>query len=198
MCHGSQSITRSFPLLVPTCRKNTQTWSHCLPESKIASAARYNKIQPHLLHTAKPCRDRQQCSPGEFESAVQGSREQQTICSSAKSQAPDLFTVDGDVLTALQVGQAHHLDTTTCHRRRVKQIIAKQHMHRTGYSMPELQSVLKPVVGWIYKLFDFLDKNCHKSFLNSNGNKAKSLRIPASKSKFSTSVTILAKRPAAL
>lgn len=113
----------------------------CLSESKIANAARQNKIQPNLLHTAKLCKDRQQGSPGEFDSVVQGSREQQTICSSAKSQAPNLFTVDGDVLIALQVGQAHHLNTTTCHRRRVKQIIMKQHMHRTGCSMSELRSL---------------------------------------------------------
>lgn len=97
-----------------------------LSESRIASAARQNRIQPNLLHTAQLCRARQQGSPGEFESVVQGSREQQTIRSSAESQTPNLFAVDGDVLTALQVGQAHHLNTTTCHRRRVKQIIAKQ------------------------------------------------------------------------
>lgn len=112
----------------------------CVSESRIASAARQSKIQPNLLHTAKLYRDRQG-SPGEFESVVQGSREQQTIGSSAESQAPDLFAVDGDVLAALQVGQAHHLNTTTCHRRRIKQIIEKQQMHRTGYSMPELRSL---------------------------------------------------------
>lgn len=83
-------------------------------------------------------------------------------------------------------------------RRRVKQIIEKQYRHRTGYSMPELQSVLKPVVGWIRKLFALLGKKCHKLFFNSNGNKAKSLRIPVSKSKLSTSATILVTRPAAL
>lgn len=87
-----------------------------LSESRTASAKRQNKIQLFLLHRAKLCRDRQG-SPGEFESVVQGSREQQTIGSSAESQAPDLFAVDGDVLAALQVGQAHHLNTTACQKK---------------------------------------------------------------------------------
>lgn len=51
------------------------------------------------------------CQAGEFESVVQSSRQQQAICTTAKSQPPDLFAVDGDVLTALQVGHAHHLHT---------------------------------------------------------------------------------------
>lgn len=122
-------------------RKTMQTWSHLCSIFQKAEQKSEIRIKSNLLHTAKPCRDRQQGSPGEFKSAVQGSREQQTICSSAESQAPNLFTVDGDVLTALQVGQAHHLNTTTCHGRKVKQIIAKQHMHRTCYSVPELQSL---------------------------------------------------------
>lgn len=130
----------------------------CLPESRIGSAATQNKIQPHLLHTARLCRDRQQGSPGEFESVVQGSREQQTVCSSAKSQAPNLFAVDGDVLTALQVGQAHHLNTTTCHRRRVKQIIAKQ----MCIELAILCQNYKVCIEACGKLFAVLNKNCHK------------------------------------
>lgn len=74
------------------------------------------KIQSSLLHRinaqAGKCCLPQQGSPGEFESVVQSSRQQQTICTTAKSQPPDLFAVDGDVLTALQVGHAHHLHTT--------------------------------------------------------------------------------------
>lgn len=77
-------------------------------------------------------------SPGEFESVVQSSREQQAVCSAAESQSPNLFAMDGDVLTALQVGHTHHLNTTTCHRR-IKQVIVKQHTHRTSSFMPELQ-----------------------------------------------------------
>ena len=77
------------------------------------------KIQSSLLHKAKhsagkcccPPPAPQQDSPGEFESVVQSSRQQQAICTTAKSQPPDLFAVDGDVLTALQVGHAHHLHT---------------------------------------------------------------------------------------
>lgn len=168
-----------------------------LSESRTASANRQKKIQPFLLHRAKLCRDRQG-SPGEFESVVQGSREQQTIGSSAESQAPDLFAVDGDVLAALQVGQAHHLNTTTCQKKGKADYWEAAYAQNWLFYARTTKSVLKPVVGWIHKLFALLGKNCHKLFFNSNGNKAKSLRIPDSKSKLSTSATILVRRPAAL
>lgn len=116
-------ISKSFPLLVPTCRRICRSNLIFTPFRKQNSKCCNTEQNPAQPPAHSPTL---QGSPGEFESVVQGSWEQQTIRSSAEGQAPDLFAVDGDVLTALQVGQAHHLNTTTCHRRRVKQIIAKQ------------------------------------------------------------------------
>lgn len=45
--------------------------------------------------------------PGEFDSVVQGCRQQQAVVLSVEGQAPDLFTVDGNVLTRLHVYNTH-------------------------------------------------------------------------------------------
>lgn len=45
--------------------------------------------------------------PGEFDSVVQGCRQQQAVVLSVEGQASDLFTVDGNVLTRLHVYNTH-------------------------------------------------------------------------------------------
>lgn len=53
-----------------------------------------------------------QCSPCKLKGVVQSTRQEQTICTVAEGQAPDLLAVDGDILAALQVDSAHHLNST--------------------------------------------------------------------------------------
>lgn len=51
--------------------------------------------------------------PGQFDSVVQCSRQQQAVVLSVEGQTSDLFTVDGNILTGFHVHHAHLLHPTT-------------------------------------------------------------------------------------
>lgn len=78
-------------------------------------------------------RSPRQGSPGQFESVVQSGREQQAVRTTAESQPPNLFAVDRDVLTALQVGHAHHLNTTACQGDKPSRLSRSRHMCKADH-----------------------------------------------------------------